>query len=97
MPRTQAGVAAAIASTSRQVGTSLGVAVIGSVVVSSLAGPFRTAFSAASHPGWWIVAACGCAVLVLGLVTSGRWATGTAQRTAEALMPATAPVPVRTS
>ena len=97
MPRTQAGVAAAIASTSRQVGTSLGVAVIGSVVVSALAGPFRTAFPVASHPGWWIVAACGCAVLILGLVSSGRWARGTAQRTAEALMPATPQVPVRTS
>ncbi|MGH3398112.1 MAG: DHA2 family efflux MFS transporter permease subunit, partial [Streptosporangiaceae bacterium] len=36
MPRAQAGVAAAIASTSRQVGGSLGVAIIGSVVVSAL-------------------------------------------------------------
>jgi EmrB/QacA subfamily drug resistance transporter len=97
MPRSQAGVAAAVASTSRQVGTSLGVAVIGSVVVSALAGTFRTAFPAASHPGWWIVAGCGCAVLVLGQLTSGRWARGTARRTAEALMPAAPQVPVGTS
>src|SRR5262249_54306397 len=34
MPRAQAGVAAAIASTSRQVGISLGVAVIGSVAAA---------------------------------------------------------------
>ena len=36
MPVTQAGVAAAIASTSRQVGQSLGVAVVGSAVISVL-------------------------------------------------------------
>jgi MFS family permease len=88
MPRAQAGVAAAVASTSRQIGQSLGVAIIGSVVVSSLAGSFRAGFPAASHVGWWIVAASGVAVGVVGLVTSGRWARGTAQRTADALMPA---------
>ena len=38
MPRAQAGVAAAIASTSRQFGGSLGVAVIGSAVVSGAGG-----------------------------------------------------------
>ena len=96
MPRTQAGVAAAIASTSRQVGGSLGVAIIGSVVVSALTGPLRTGFATASHAGWWIVAGCGALVLLLGLLTSGTWARGTAQRTAELLMPDTPKVPVRT-
>ena len=95
MPRTQAGVAAAIASTSRQVGGSLGVAIIGSVVVSALTGPLRTGFATASHAGWWIVAGCGALVLLLGLLTSGTWARGTAQRTAELLMPETPRVPVR--
>jgi EmrB/QacA subfamily drug resistance transporter len=96
MPRSQAGVAAAVASTSRQVGQSLGVAVIGSAVVSALAGSFRTGFPAASHAGWWIVAGCGVAVLLLGLLTSGAWARGTAQRTADRLMPSgPAPVPAR--
>ena len=95
MPREQAGVAAAVASTSRQVGQSLGVAVIGSAAVSALAGSFKVGFPAASHAGWWIVAGCGVAVLLLGLLTSGRWARGTAQRTADRLMPATPPpVPV---
>ena len=88
--------AAAIASTSRQVGASLGVAVIGSVVVSALTGPLRTGFATASHAGWWIVAGCGVLVLLLGLLTSGTWARGTAQRTAELLMPDTPKVPVRT-
>jgi EmrB/QacA subfamily drug resistance transporter len=96
MPRTQAGVAAAIASTSRQVGGSLGVAIIGSVVVSALIGPLRTGFATASHAGWWIVAGCGVLVLLLGLLTSGTWARGTAQRTAELLMPETPKVPLRT-
>jgi EmrB/QacA subfamily drug resistance transporter len=96
MPRAQAGVAAAVASTSRQVGGSLGVAVIGSVVVSALVGSFRAGFAQASHAGWWIVAGCGAAVLILGLLTSGRWARGTAQRTADRLMPAAPRVPVET-
>ncbi len=90
MPRSQAGVAAAIASTSRQVGGSLGVAVVGSAVLSALAGPFRTGFAQASHVGWWIVAGCGLAVLLVGLLTSGRWARQTAQLTADRLMPGTA-------
>jgi EmrB/QacA subfamily drug resistance transporter len=97
MPRAQAGVAAAVASTSRQVGQSLGVAVIGSVVVSALVGSFRSGFAPASHAGWWIVTGCGCAVLFLGLLTSGRWARATAQATAERLMPVSAEIPVQAS
>ncbi len=94
MPRTQAGVAAAVASTSRQVGTSLGVAVVGSVVLSVLAGVFRLGFAEASHAGWLIVAGCGAAVFAVGAITSGRWARATAERTASTLMPAPAKVPV---
>jgi MFS family permease len=94
MPRSQAGVAAGIASTSRQVGSVLGVAVVGSVVLSALHGPFRLGFPDASHAGWWIVAGCGVAVLLLGIVTSGRWANGTAARTAGRLMPTSVEVPV---
>jgi Na+/melibiose symporter-like transporter len=78
MPRSQAGVAAATASTSRQVGQSLGVAVVGSVVASGVHGPLSAGFTAASHQGWWIVAGCGAAVLVLAIITTGRWARGTA-------------------
>jgi EmrB/QacA subfamily drug resistance transporter len=80
MPRAQAGVAAAIASTSRQVGQSLGVAIIGSAVVSGLHGAFGVSFAAATHVGWWIVAGCGIVVLALGWVSSGSWARGTADR-----------------
>jgi EmrB/QacA subfamily drug resistance transporter len=82
MPQAQAGVAAAVASTSRQVGSSLGVAVIGSVVVSALAGPLRTGFAQASHVGWWVIVGCGVLVLTLGVVTTGGWARRTAEQVA---------------
>jgi len=85
MPRAQAGVAAGVASTSRQVGSSLGVAVIGSATISALHGTFRLHFADASHAGWWIVVGCGVAVLALGLLVSGQWSAGTARRTAERL------------
>jgi EmrB/QacA subfamily drug resistance transporter len=91
MPRAQAGVAAAVASTSRQIGASLGVAVAGSVVTSALHGPFRTGFAAASHLAWWIIAGCGAGVLVIGLATTGRSARASAARTADRLMSDAAP------
>ncbi|MDX6349288.1 MAG: hypothetical protein QOF84_4078 [Streptomyces sp.] len=74
MPRDQAGVAAAVASTSRQVGQSLGVAVVGALVAASL-----------NIAAWAVIAGCGAAVLLLGLLTTGRWAAGTADRAAERL------------
>jgi len=82
MPLAQAGVAAGIASTSRQVGTSLGVAVTGSVLASGLYGPLAAGFTQASQPAWWIITGCGATVLVLALATTGRWAIATAARTA---------------
>src|SRR6185437_916718 len=91
MPTSQAGVAAAIASTSRQAGQSLGVAVIGSVATSMATGAARGAgslgpgFVAAARPGWWIIAGCGVLVAVLGLVTTGAWAAGTASAVADRL------------
>jgi EmrB/QacA subfamily drug resistance transporter len=97
MPISQAGVAAGIASTSRQVGSALGVAVGGSAVVSALHGSLRAGFVDASRVGWWIIAGCGLAIMLLGLASSGRWARGTADRTAERLMPRRPRVPVPTS
>ena len=93
MPRAQAGVAAAVASTSRQIGSTLGVAVIGAVLASGVHGTaYRSAFVEASRPAWWIITGCGALVLLLGVVTSGRWARATALRTAERLRaPETAP------
>jgi EmrB/QacA subfamily drug resistance transporter len=94
MPVSQAGVAAGIASTSRQVGTALGVAIAGSAVLSVLHGSLRAGFTDASRLGWWIITGCGVAILVVGLVSTGRWARGTAQRTADRMMPASPQVRV---
>ncbi|MCC3778752.1 MFS transporter [Streptomyces sp. UNOB3_S3] len=74
LPHSRAGVAAALASTSRQVGTSLGVAVIGA-----------TAASGTGVAGWWIITGCGLAVLALGTITTGHWAVRTAERAAAGL------------
>ena len=87
MPRAQAGVAAAIASTSRQVGQTLGVAVVGSLVSASLQGADHADFAIASRAGWWVLAGCGVVVLGLGLVATSRWARETARRTAESINP----------
>ena len=83
MPRAQAGVAAAVASTSRQVGQTLGVAVIGSVVTSRIHGSLLSGLPAASHAGWWILTGLGLVILALGMLTTGRYAARTAARTAE--------------
>jgi EmrB/QacA subfamily drug resistance transporter len=84
MPPAQAGVAAAVASTSRQVGQTLGVAVVGAVAAAGAVsvGP---GFVQASHAAWWIVTGCGLAVLVLGLASTTGWANASAQRVAEEL------------
>ena len=97
MPVAQAGVAAAIASASRQVGQSLGVAVTGSLVMSGIHGSLAATFASASHVGWWVLAGCGVVVFLLGWLTTGRWALATAARTAARLQPGEAAAqPVRT-
>ncbi|HEV3173964.1 MAG TPA: MFS transporter [Actinocrinis sp.] len=90
MPRAQAGVAAAVASTSRQVGQSLGVAVIGSVVASQAGASLRTGFTAAGHISWAILAGCGVLVTILAVVTTGPRAIASADRAA-ALFPESGP------
>jgi EmrB/QacA subfamily drug resistance transporter len=83
MPRAQAGVAAAVASTSRQVGAALGVAVVGSVVSSGVSGSLHADLVPASHVAWWVIAAGNALVLMLGVATTGRRAVDTARRNAE--------------
>jgi EmrB/QacA subfamily drug resistance transporter len=83
MPATQAGVASAVASTSRQVGSTLGVAIVGAAAGGGVAGALGKNFAAATHPGWWITTGFGAVVLVLGLVTTTRWANDTAEQTAD--------------
>jgi EmrB/QacA subfamily drug resistance transporter len=75
MPRAQAGVASAIATTSRQVGQTLGVAMVGALA------------AAGTHVTWWTLTGCGGAILVLGALATGSRARESAQRTAAALNP----------
>jgi EmrB/QacA subfamily drug resistance transporter len=85
MPSSQAGVASAIASTSRQVGMTLGVAVIGAIAGGAVPSRIGRGFAAATHPAWWVIVGFGVAILVLGLLTTTRWADQTAKRTARHL------------
>jgi EmrB/QacA subfamily drug resistance transporter len=81
MPTSMAGVAASLASAGRQTGTTLGVAISGTIVGSALARG-GTAFTGAEHAVWWMVAGLGAGVLALGLLSTGRWALGTSGRAA---------------
>jgi len=91
MPRAQAGVAAAIATTSRQVGQALGVAIVGAIATAHATGTASDATTAATHPAWWLLTACGGAVLVLGLVATSARADVSARRTAALLNPEALP------
>jgi hypothetical protein len=41
-----------------------------------------TAFTGATHGMWWMVLGLGLGIVVLGLLSTGRWARGTAARAA---------------
>ena len=83
MPLSQAGVAAAIASTGRQVGAALGVAVAGTVVSPSHAK--GSDFTQATHPIWWIMTGCGAIILLLGWASNTSWAHASTGRVAALL------------
>ncbi len=85
MPNNQAGVAAAVASTSRQIGQALGVAITGSILGVAAGSGIGTHLTSASHPAWWLVTGGGVCVLALGGVSTGAWARRTAARCAEQL------------
>jgi MFS family permease len=85
MPPAQAGVASAVATTSRQVGMTLGVAVLGAVAGAGLGSAIGRGFAQATRPGWWIVTALGLTIAALGYLTTTAWARDTARRTAERL------------
>jgi EmrB/QacA subfamily drug resistance transporter len=82
MPTDRAGAASAVASTSRQVGVSIGVALCGSVAGAALS-TGGADFAVAARPLWLICAGLGLAILALGIYsTSAR-----ALRSAEHLAP----------
>ncbi|WP_067719421.1 MFS transporter [Nocardia yamanashiensis] len=70
MPLDRAGAAAAVASTSRQVGVSLGVALCGALSGAGL---------------WWTISALTVAVLALGVAASTPWAYRSRDRVAPLL------------
>jgi EmrB/QacA subfamily drug resistance transporter len=73
MPGSMAGVAGSLASAGRQTGTTLGVALAGTIA--------GTGTSAAAGL-WWLVAGLGAGLLALALLSTGRRAAGTARRAA---------------
>ncbi|SBS77756.1 Drug resistance transporter, EmrB/QacA subfamily [uncultured Mycobacterium sp.] len=82
MPTDRAGAASALASTSRQVGVSIGVALCGSVAGAALADS-NVDFAVSARPLWLVFAGVGVLILTLGVYsTSGR-----ALRSAEHLAP----------
>jgi MFS family permease len=72
MPMSQFGVAAAIASTSRAIGSALGVAVSGAIVAAGRASGMG--FPEATHAVWWTITGSGMLVAILGWLTNSRWA-----------------------
>jgi MFS family permease len=88
MPPSQAGVAAAVATTSRQVGQTLGVAVVGAVATAGVDGSLHDQLATASHPAWWLIGAVGAGIVALGLAASTAAARASAERTAARLQEA---------
>lgn len=86
MPVAQAGVAAAIATTSRQFGQAIGVAVVGAIVASGSTSS-AAALASATHPAWWTLTALGAMVLGLGVLATTDRARASARRTALQLNP----------
>jgi EmrB/QacA subfamily drug resistance transporter len=76
MPPGQTGVAAAVASTSRQVGSALGVAVTGSLIAVTGA-----PVGSAGDRAWSVLALAGVLVVAFGLASTGRWARATVAST----------------
>ncbi|WP_433521154.1 MFS transporter [Nocardia pseudovaccinii] len=70
MPLDRAGAAAAVASTSRQVGVSMGVALCGALTGAGL---------------WWLIAVFTAGIAILGIVANTRWAARSRDRVAPIL------------
>ena len=71
MPVSQSGAAAAVASTSRQVGTALGVALAGTLTgIGAHSSVDPAAFATATHALWWVFVGVGLFLLTLALVAT---------------------------
>lgn len=81
MPLDRAGAASAVASTSRQVGVSVGVALCGSVAGGALASP-HVDFTDAARPLWFVVIGFGVTIFTLGMFSTSARALRSAERVA---------------
>jgi len=85
MPRSQAGIASAVASTSRQVGASLGVALAGSLAGSGIDAAHRVDFAESTHRVFGLTAAYGLVIVLIGFLSTGRRARRSAEKVASLL------------
>jgi EmrB/QacA subfamily drug resistance transporter len=87
MPRAQAGLASAVASTSRQIGVSVGVAMAGALAGSAAGNADRPwgDFAQATHAFWWILAGFGVLIIVLAMLSTGALARASTERIAHLL------------
>ena len=70
MPPSHAGLASGVASASRQVGQTLGVAITGSLLTTAASGRGQPASALAGHPAWHVLFWWAFAVVICGLLTS---------------------------
>jgi EmrB/QacA subfamily drug resistance transporter len=87
IPPSQAGVAAGLATMGRQIGQTLGIAVLGAVAGAGGGAALGRRFAAATHSAWWIMVALGVVVVTLAVLTTTRRAVGTARAAALRLDP----------
>ncbi|WP_435190473.1 MFS transporter [Streptomyces sp. bgisy126] len=71
LPPARAGVAGAITSTARQLGSALGIALAGGLVTDTS----PTGLAHASRPGWILVAGCGALLFLVARVSQPKEAT----------------------
>jgi len=91
MPPSQSGSAAGITSTARQVGTSLGVALAGTLTGIGAKSEITAAFTAHTHRMWWAMLGLMALVFVLAWLANSRIGRRSRERVADLLEDAPTP------
>jgi EmrB/QacA subfamily drug resistance transporter len=98
MPRSRSGSAAGVASTSRQTGVSLGVALAGTLTGVSGAATVGADFSQAAHAMWWVMLGFALVIMALAFWANSAAAARSTERIASLLSDAkTGSTPARSS